>query len=101
MGLDARKPVFGVGEQQRRRPACAFVQSDQSLCYPLLESIMISKLATGEISIFYLVFVAEKTGLSLVLSETPKTGFVTSRAIFPMISMRSECTVYFNAVSLL
>ena len=31
----------------------------------------ISKLATGEISIFLLVSVAEETGLSLVLSETP------------------------------
>ena len=38
-----------------------------------LKSI-ICKLATGEISIFYLVSVAEETGLKLVLSETPKTG---------------------------
>ena len=41
----------------------------------------ISKLATDEISIFYLVSVAEGTGLSLALLETPKTGFVTSRPI--------------------
>ena len=34
MGLDARKPVFGVREQQRRRPTC-----------------IISKLAMGEVSI--------------------------------------------------
>ena len=40
-----------------------------------LESI-ISKLASGEISIFSLVSVAEETGLRLVLSETPRTGFV-------------------------
>ena len=38
-----------------------------------LESI-ICKLATGEISIFSLVFVAEETGLKLALSETPRTG---------------------------
>ena len=38
-----------------------------------LESV-ISKLATGEISIFYLVPVAEETSLSLALSETPMTG---------------------------
>ena len=45
-----------------------------------LESI-ISKLATGEISLFWLVtvYVSEKTGLSLALSETPKTGFVPLR----------------------
>ena len=34
----------------------------------ILES-MICKLATGEISIFYLVCVAEETGLKLALSE--------------------------------
>ena len=44
----------------------------------VVESI-ISKLATGEISIFYLVCVAEETGKSLAFSETPKTGFVASR----------------------
>ena len=33
-------------------------------------------LATGEISIFELVSVAEETGLKLALSETPKTGFL-------------------------
>ena len=36
---------------------------------------VISKLATGEISIFYLVSVAVETGLSLALVETLKTGF--------------------------
>ena len=33
LGLDARKPVFGICEQHRRRPACAPAQSDQRLCY--------------------------------------------------------------------
>ena len=37
------------------------------------------KLATGEISIIKLVTEAEETGLSLPLSETPKTGFVATR----------------------
>ena len=46
-----------------------------------LESI-ISRLATSEISIFLLVSVTEETGLSLALSETPKTGFVASRPKF-------------------
>ena len=43
--------------------------------------ITICKLATGEISIFYLVNVAEETGLKLTLSEIPKTGFVVSRPV--------------------
>ena len=48
----------------------------------VLESIIIiSKFATTENSIFLLVSVAEETGLSLILSETPKTGFVTLRPI--------------------
>ena len=43
----------------------------------------ISKLATlSEISIFLPVSVAEETGLSLTLSETPKTGFVSSRPVY-------------------
>ena len=46
-----------------------------------LESI-ISRLATSEISIFYLVSLAEQAGLILTLSETPKTGFVASRPIY-------------------
>ena len=45
-----------------------------------LESI-ISRLATGEIATFKLVSVAEETDLKLVLSETPKTGFVATRPI--------------------
>ena len=44
----------------------------------LLKS-MISKVATREISIFYLVFVAEKTGLNLTFSETTKTDYVATR----------------------
>ena len=36
-----------------------------------LESI-ISKLTTSEVSIFYLVSVADETGLSIALSQTPE-----------------------------
>ena len=37
MGHDARKSVFGVRQQHRRRPACASTQSDQRLRYSLFE----------------------------------------------------------------
>ena len=40
---------------------------------------IISKLATSEISTFWLVPVTEETGLNLALLETLKTGFVASR----------------------
>ena len=41
----------------------------------------VSSLATSEIAIFLLIAVAEQAGLSLALSETPKTGFVAMRPI--------------------
>ena len=53
---------------------------------PLLESI-ISKHTPREISLFKLVYVAEQAGLSLTLSETPKTGFLTMRSICPLVSV--------------
>ena len=36
MGLDIRKPVFGVPEQHSHQPACESVQTDQSLCFSLI-----------------------------------------------------------------
>ena len=66
----------GVGEQHRRRTACAFSQSDQRLCYLLFGKYHVN-LLQGEISIFELVFVAEETGLKLAFFfETPKTGTI-------------------------
>ena len=44
MGLDARKPVFSDCEQQRRRPACAYAQSDQRLCWSLKYSMTVKQL---------------------------------------------------------
>ena len=35
LGLDARKPVFMSFGQHRRRPACAYAQTDQHICYSL------------------------------------------------------------------
>ena len=73
LGLIARKPVFGclrTTKAQTSRLISAFV-------IRVMESI-ISKLDTSEILIFYLVSVAEETGLSLTLWETPKTGFVAT-----------------------
>ena len=76
MGLVVRKSVFKVCEQQRRRPACASAQNVSAFVFRILVSI-ISNFATSEI---------EETGLSLALSEAPKTGFVTTRPISKMIN---------------
>ena len=61
----ASKPVFGVCEPQVHpcRLVSAFV-------IPLLESIIhVSKFATSEISIFYLLSVAEQAGMCMTWSE--------------------------------
>ena len=72
MGLNVRKPAFGVWEQQRRKPAWA--DQPAHLCslisafvIHLLESI--SKLAKSEISLV-LVSVAEQAGLGMTWLET-------------------------------
>ena len=49
MGLDTRKPVFGVCEQQRLRPACADTQPDELLVIPSLESIMVYATNAGSL----------------------------------------------------
>ena len=74
MDLDARKPVFGVCEQQRYRPDCASAQPDQRLYYSLSGSI-ISRLTKGKLSRFQLVSVAEQDGLNLILPQTPEDSF--------------------------
>ena len=61
----------------------------------LLESI-ISKLATSEFSILYIVYVAGETGLTLALSDLPKTGFVASRPVLFLLSCVSFCLCAFS-----
>ena len=42
MGLDTRKPVFGVSKHQMCRPACAYAQTEQHLCCLLFGKYHIS-----------------------------------------------------------
>ena len=77
MGYDARKPVFEFANNKGAdQPAhlrsliCAFV-----IC---LMEIIISRIATREVSIFLLVSIAEQAGLNLTFSEIPKTGFIST-----------------------
>ena len=51
----------------------------------LLNSIIL-KLAPSEISLFYLVSVAEKAGFGMIFSETLKTGFVASILIYIQVN---------------
>ena len=76
---------LGVCKQQRRRPACASVQTDQHLCYWLTGMYHIKQFQYS-----MLVYVAEETGLSVALSETPKTGFVASQPICVWFRLQRE-----------
>ena len=58
----------------RRSLICAFAI--------YLLNCIILKLALSEISLVYLVSVAEKAGFGMIFSETLKTGFVASRLIY-------------------
>ena len=69
MGLDAKKPVFVVCEQQRCRLACTPRNLISAFVILLLESIT-SKLSMSEISVFQLVSAAEQAVLNLTLLET-------------------------------
>ena len=60
MSLDVRKPVFGICEQQRCRPAHPPSQIS-TLVIRLLKSI-ISRLAKSKISIFKQISVAKQAG---------------------------------------
>ena len=84
-----RKPVFGgslttQSADQHAHPRSLISPS----VFLFLESIT-SKLATSEISIFYLVSVAEQAGLSLTLSEIPKTGFLATHICSPVFLIPS------------
>ena len=57
-----------------RRTASAFAQTDQCFCYTIFEKYYIY-LATGGISIFQLVSVAEETDFSLAFSDNPRNWF--------------------------
>ena len=76
MDLDPRKFVF---RDSRTTQAQTSLHSLIRAYVILFSESIISKLAKSQISIFYLFSVAEETGVSLALSETPKAGFVESK----------------------
>ena len=80
MGHDVRKSVFGGLRTTQAQTSLRIRSLISAFVIRFLKKI-ISKLASKEISIFFLASVAEQAGLKLTLSETPKTGFLTSRPI--------------------
>ena len=84
-----RKPIYAICEQQRRRSACAFAQSDQHLYCSLPLDSMIPILAQSKISRLQLVSVAEQAGLCLPWSQTPKTGFLMTGLIYDWVFVKA------------
>ena len=60
----------------------------------------IYNLATSEILIFQLVSVADETGLSLALSETPKTGFLVARLICFFLKTPFFVLIFFSLLEM-
>ena len=75
------KPAFVICEQQRRRSACTFVQSDQLLCFHILDSIL-PHVSISQILSLYLASLAAQAGLCLTWLQTLKTGFLMMRLIY-------------------
>ena len=78
--LDARKPVFGVCEEQRRTSACASAKTDQRLCYLLFRKCRTYTCYRQNFNFLATCSLCSwgDWGWSLALSETPKTGFVAT-----------------------
>ena len=79
-GLVVGKPDLFECEQQIHRSAGAFAQSDQRLCYSLIQS-MILKLSSCKILMFQLVSVDEQTCSSRFQSKTQRTDFLSTSHI--------------------
>ena len=79
-----RKLVYAICKQQRCRPACVSAQSDQHHCCLLLDSIILTLAISKKIKTL-----AEQAGLSLTLSETPKTGFLWRGSYFIIVQCAS------------
>ena len=84
---------FGTCDQQRLRPACAYAQSDQSLCY-LLEYSMIVKLLTEH----HLELLGLKGGYtgSSESTHVKKPHCWKSHALAHIVSMALSCRNWFS-----
>ena len=78
MDLDARKPVFGGLQTKKSADHPALPRSLISAFFIRLVERIIPRHDTSEIPMSSLVAVDEQAGLKFTLSETPKTGFLTS-----------------------
>ena len=78
MSLVMRKPDFCICENKAANQLCGNRTTDQHLCFHHMDSAILL-LSESEISILEPSSVAVQLGLCRTWSETPKTGFLTTR----------------------
>ena len=82
-----RKPAFCICENKDADQLRGNHEADQRLCFRYFDST-IPLLPKSEILSFLTCSVAVQPGLCLTWSETPKTGFLTTRLIFSDDSLK-------------
>ena len=80
MSLVMRKPAFCICENKDTDQLRGNHKADQRLCFRYIDST-IPLLSKYEISSLWQSSVAVQPGLCRTWSETPKTGFLTTRLI--------------------
>ena len=78
MSLVVRKPAFCICENKDADQLRGNREADQRLCFRYTDS-PIPLLPKSEISSLYPSYVTVQPGLCRTRSETPKTGFLTTR----------------------
>ena len=81
MSRDVRKPDFCICENKAADQLCGKRTTDQRLCFRYIDST-IPLLPKSEISSLQPSSVISQPGLCRTWSETPKTGFLTSRLLW-------------------
>ena len=79
MGLVARKPVFGVSDKARIKPVSSATETSKNIKISLVASPDII-LSNKRITKVLIRLGNAQAGLHLCCSQTPKTGFLATRA---------------------
>ena len=90
MSLVMRKPAFCMCENKDADQLRGSREADQSLCFRSIAS-KIPLLPKYKISRLYPSSVGAQPGLCRSWSETPKTGFLTTRLISEISSLAGHC----------
>ena len=81
MGLDATKPAFGVTNKARIKPVSPATETRKKIEISLVASLDI-KLSNKRIT--KALISLRKLVCAVVVRKPPKTGFLTSRPIYPL-----------------